>query len=240
MQKHKTIILTITLGMLLIPHTCITSETNPVDPKIKPELAVLGNDTMSFIRAGKWKQTEALLKQIYKVSGESLEYFYLKGAYLYSRGNFQEAKKNIDKALEKNHMHDPSNYVSGMIHTRFRNYDVASEFFERAAQSGTYNPFYRMNFAVSLFLKGDYAKAKVEFEKTIELKSNFSDAKICLLRTLVRSDKKKEALQFSSKLIEEKIISEETREIYSRMIFELNNDYFGAIKTLSGLKNISL
>lgn len=214
-------------------------QTNETYSKSKIELAKIGNEIISLFRIKNWKGVNQKLKEILSIDKNALEYDYFKGAYLYSTEDYKSAITFLNQAIEKNSNHDPSYYLLGMIHGKFGNWEKAIYYIE-IANGKTYNPFYSYNLAAYYFLQKKFSEAKSTSLKTLELKTNYHEAKILLLRSLIHLHQIDEALNFCRTYSSEKILLEEFFEVYAKVLFESKNDYKKITELLLPLKNISL
>ncbi|MBE7410470.1 MAG: hypothetical protein HS129_00155 [Leptospiraceae bacterium] len=208
--------------------------------EVRIELAKLGNDFISFISSGKWKEAEKIVSEIQKISGDSVEYNYFKSALLYSTGDFQKPIELLNRAIELNPNHDPSYYLLGMIHGKFRNWVKSIYYLEIAASKGSYNPFYHYNLSIAYFLNKDYASAKITLEKTLELKDNYHLAKLLLLQSLIKLNNTEEALALCERYESENLKVGRFREIYANLLFEVRKNSTKVIAILTEIKNLHL
>ncbi len=171
------------------------------DAKVKLEISKLTHTALGHIKAKEWKNAEAVTKQIFELSEVSVDYFYLKGNLSYCYGEYYAAIGFLNTALKYNPNHEPSHFLMGMIHSKRNEWDKAIYSFDKAAQYGSYNPYYRMNLAISYFQVDNFDKAAAEARKTLELKENYLFAKILLIKSLMKVNKK-EAWFYTQGLME--------------------------------------
>lgn len=111
------------------------------------------------------ENAESVTKQILDLSEVSVDYYYLKGNLHYCYGEYQTAIAHLSTALKFNPNHDPSHFLMGMIHVKRNEWDKSISSFEKATQHGSYNPYYRMNLAISHFQVENYDKSIAEAKR---------------------------------------------------------------------------
>lgn len=208
------------------------------DAKVKLEISKLTQTALTHIRAKEWKSAEAVTKQILDLSDVSVDYFYLKGNLHYCYGEFQTAIGHLNTALKLNASHDPSYFLMGMIYAKRNDWEKSVSFFEQATQYGSYNPYYRMNLAVSYFQIDNFEKSATEAKRTLELKENYTFAKILLIKSLMKTNKK-DAWFYVQSLMEKKADTTIIYPLYIQLLFEFKNNYTEIIKELGKKANLS-
>ncbi|HMV43808.1 MAG TPA: hypothetical protein PK079_20260 [Leptospiraceae bacterium] len=209
------------------------------DAKVKLEISKLTHTALGHIKAKEWKNAEAVTKQIFELSEVSVDYFYLKGNLSYCYGEYYAAIGFLNTALKYNPNHEPSHFLMGMIHSKRNEWDKAIYSFDKAAQYGSYNPYYRMNLAISYFQVDNFDKAAAEARKTLELKENYLFAKILLIKSLMKVNKK-EAWFYTQGLMEKNSDKPNVYSLYIQLLFEYKNNYPEIIKELGKKNNLSL
>ncbi|MBP7282485.1 MAG: tetratricopeptide repeat protein [Leptospiraceae bacterium] len=223
----------------------ITTITDPdrekliSDAKIKLEISKLTQTALAHIKAKEWKNAEAVTKQILDLSEVSVDYFYLKGNLHYCYGEYQTAISHLNTALKFNPSHDPSYFLMGMIYVKRNEWDKSISYFEKATQHGSYNPYYRMNLAIAYFQADNYDKAIFEAKKTLELKENYTFAKILLVKSLIKTSKK-DAWAYLQNLMEKKPDAPNVYSLYIQLLFEYKNNYSEVIKELGKKSSLSV
>ena len=188
------------------------------DAKVKLEISKLTQTALTHIRAKEWKSAEAITKQILDLSEVSVDYFYLKGNLHYCYGEFQTSIGHLNTALKFNVSHDPSYFLMGMIYAKRNEWEKSISYFEQATQYGSYNPYYRMNLAVAYYQVDNFDKSAIEAKRTLELKENYTFAKILLIKSLIRTNKK-EAWFYVQSLMEKKTDSVNVYPLYIQLLF---------------------
>ena len=209
------------------------------DAKVKLEISKLTQTALTHIRAKEWKSAEAITKQILDLSEVSVDYFYLKGNLHYCYGEFQTSIGHLNTALKFNVSHDPSYFLMGMIYAKRNEWEKSISYFEQATQYGSYNPYYRMNLSVAYYQVDNFDKSAIEAKRTLELKENYTFAKILLIKSLIRTNKK-EAWFYVQSLMEKKTDSVNVYPLYIQLLFEFKNNYTEIIKELGKKGNLSI
>ncbi|MBK8395444.1 MAG: tetratricopeptide repeat protein [Leptospiraceae bacterium] len=209
------------------------------DAKVKLEISKLTQTALSYIKAKEWKNAESVTKQILDLSEVSVDYYYLKGNLHYCYGEYQTAIAHLSTALKFNPNHDPSHFLMGMIHVKRNEWDKSISSFEKATQHGSYNPYYRMNLAISHFQVENYDKSIAEAKKTLELKENYTFAKILLVKSLIKTSKK-DAWHYLQNLMEKKSDAPLVYSLYIQLLFEYKNNYSEVIKELGKKSNLNI
>jgi Flp pilus assembly protein TadD len=209
------------------------------DAKVKLEISKLTQTALTHIKAKEWKNAEAVTKQILELSEVSVDYFYLNGNLHYCYGEYQTAIGHLNTALKFNSSHDPSYFLMGMIYGKRNEWDKSISHFEKANQFGSYNPYYRMNLAIAYFQVDNFEKAIIEAKRTLELKENYTFAKILLIKSLLKTNKK-EAWAYVQNLMEKKSDSPNVYSLYIQLLYEFKNNYAEIIKELGKKTNISI
>lgn len=209
------------------------------DAKIKLEISKLTQTALTHIRAKEWKSAEAVTKQILDLSDVSVDYFYLKGNLHYCYGEYQTAIGHLNTAIKFNSGHDPSFFLMGMIYGKRNEWDKAVSFFEKANQFGSYNPYYRMNLAIAYYQVDNHDKAIAEAKKTLELKENYTFAKILLIKSLIKANKK-DAWFYIQGLMEKNSDKPAVYSLYIQLLYEYKNNYPEIIKELGKKSNLGM
>ncbi|MFB5650977.1 tetratricopeptide repeat protein [Leptospira wolffii] len=196
----------------------------------KYQILALNTETINLLRANNLGKAQANLEKLKKLDPDSLEFHYLTGAYLYVIGRYPQSKKALLKAVEINPSHDPSYYLLGMIFVRRSKWESAVPYFQKAVELANYNPFYRLDMALAYFETGQYLKAKSEAEKGIELKPNYRNAKIILLKVNFLLGNKADALAQCKEFAKEGFLHREFAHIYARLAMDIDKNFRKAIK----------
>jgi tetratricopeptide (TPR) repeat protein len=209
------------------------------DAKVKIEITKLSAEASSLIKAKKWKEPELVVKQINDLSDVSVDYHYLKGSLHYSYGEFPMALQFLNSAIKLNNTHDPSYFLIGMVFAKKNDWEKAIPFFEKANQHGSFNPYYRINLAVAYFQNDQFEKAATESKATLELKENFTNARILYLKSAMKFNKK-DAWFYLQDLIERKQDISPFYNYYIQTLFEYKKNYSEVIKELSKKNSLTL
>lgn len=209
------------------------------DAKVKLEISKLTQTALTHIRAKEWKSAEAVTKQILELSDVSVDYFYLKGNLHYCYGEYQTAIGHLNTAIKFNPGHDPSFFLMGMIYGKRNEWDKSVTFFEKANQFGSYNPYYRMNLAIAYYQVDNHEKAIAEAKKTLELKENYTFAKILLIKSLIKTNKK-DAWFYIQGLMEKNSDKPAVYSLYIQLLYEYKNNYPEIIKELGKKSNLGM
>lgn len=209
------------------------------DAKVKLEISKLTHIALGHIKAKEYKNAEAVAKQILDLSDVSVDYFYLKGNLHYCYGEYHTAIGHLNTALKFNPGHDPSYFLMGMIYSKRNEWERAVYFFEKATQYGSYNPYYRMNLTIAYYQTDNYDKAIAEAKKTLELKENYTFAKILLIKTLIKTNKK-DAWFYIQSLMEKNSDKPLVYSLYIQLLYEYKSNYPEIIKELGKKNNLSM
>jgi tetratricopeptide (TPR) repeat protein len=209
------------------------------DAKVKLEISKLTQTALTHIKAKEWKNAEAVTKQILELSEVSVDYFYLKGNLHYCYGEYQVAIGHLNTALKFNPGHDPSYFLMGMIYGKRNEWERAVYFFEKANQYGSYNPYYRMNLAIAYYQVDNYDKAIAEAKRTLELKENYTFAKILLIKSLIKTNKK-DAWFYIQGLMEKNSDKPAVYSLYIQLLYEYKSNYAEIIKELGKKTNLGM
>ncbi|WP_167884795.1 tetratricopeptide repeat protein [Leptospira fluminis] len=196
----------------------------------KYQILALNTETINLLRVNNLVRSLANIEKIKKLDPDCLEYHYLNGAYLYAIGRYPQSKKSLLKAIEIHPGHDPSYYLLGMIFVRRSKWESSVPYFQKAVELATYNPFYRLNLALAYFETGQYLRAKAEAEKAVELKPNFRNAKLVLLKSDFALGNKANALSLCKEFAKEGFLSKEFAYIYARLAMDIDKNFRKAIK----------
>ncbi|TGL63739.1 hypothetical protein EHQ64_04735 [Leptospira sarikeiensis] len=202
-------------------------------------ILALNTETINLLRSNNLARAQANIERLKKIDPDSLEYHYLTGAYLYVSGRYPQSKKALLKAVEINPGHDPSYYLLGMIFVRRSKWESSVPYFQKAVELANYNPFYRLNMAIAYFETGQYLKAKAEAEKGIELKPNYRNAKIILLKVNFLLGNKADALAQCKEFAKEGFIHREFAHIYARLAMDIDKNFRKAIKLYNQFPDLS-
>lgn len=209
------------------------------DAKVRLEISKLTHTALGHIKAKEWKSAESVTKQIFELSEVSVDYYYLKGNLSYCYGEYYTALGFLNTAVKYNPNHEPSHFLMGMIHAKRNEWDKAIYSFDKATQFGSYNPYYRMNLAIAYYQADNYDKAAAEAKKTLELKENYTFAKILLIKSLMKFNKK-EAWYYTQGLMEKNSDKPNVYSLYIQLLFEYKNNYPEVIKELGKKNNLTL
>ncbi|TGK07381.1 hypothetical protein EHO59_04565 [Leptospira semungkisensis] len=196
----------------------------------KYQILALNTETINLLRSNSLSKAQANIEKLKKLDPDCLEFHYLSGAYLYALGRYPQSKKALLRAVELNPGHDPSHYLLGMIFVRRSKWEASVPYFQKAVELANYNPFYRLNMALAYFETGQYIKAKAEAEKGIELKPNYRNAKLVLLKVNFLLGNKAEALAQCKEFAKEGFLHKEFAYIYARLAMDLDKNFRKAIK----------
>ncbi len=196
----------------------------------KYQILALNTETINLLRSNNLARAQANIDRLKKIAPDSLEYYYLTGAYLYALGRYPQSKKSLLKAVEIHPGHDPSYYLLGMIFVRRSKWESSVSYFQKAVELANYNPFYRLNMALAYFETGQYIKAKAEAEKGIELKPNYRNAKLVLLKVNFLLGNKADALAQCKEFAKEGFLNREFAYIYARLAMDIDKNFRKAIK----------
>ncbi|EMY77844.1 tetratricopeptide repeat protein [Leptospira weilii serovar Ranarum str. ICFT] len=194
------------------------------------QIAALNTETVNLIRANNLSKASVNIDKIKRLDGNSVEYHYLKGSYLYAQGRYPQAKTSLLKAIQIHPGHDPSYYLLGMVFVQRNKWARSLEYFQKAVELSNYNPFYRINLALAYFETGNYLRAKAEAERAIELKPNFRAAKLLLLKSNFLLGNKADAYSQCVDFVKEGFVSREYMLIHARLVMDIHQNYRKAIK----------
>lgn len=171
---------------LILTHSLISeseiNETDQINTKI--EIEKVSRDIINALRYGRFAIADNEFKKIQNLKYEVFsEYDYLNGSLLYTRMNWPEAKESLNKALKKEPNHESASFLLGMIYAQEDNWDEAKETWIETNQLSPYNPFYHYNLGLAYFILKDYKNAIVSLNKSLEYKSNYSEARLILAKT---------------------------------------------------------
>ncbi|EMK00691.1 MULTISPECIES: tetratricopeptide repeat protein [unclassified Leptospira] len=196
----------------------------------KYQILALNTETINLLRSNALARAQTNIERLKKLDPDCLEYHYLNGAYLYVIGRYPQSKKALLKAVEINPSHDPSYYLLGMIFVRRSKWESSVPYFQKAVELANYNPFYRLNMALAYFETGQYLKAKAEAEKGIELKPNYRNLKLILLKVNFLLGNKADALAQCKEFAKEGFVHREFAYIYARLTMDIDKNFRKAIK----------
>ncbi|PJZ71272.1 hypothetical protein CH373_01855 [Leptospira perolatii] len=208
--------------------------TPPVDQsevaRRKYKILALNTETVNLLRVNNLSKALSNIDKIKKIDPNALEFHYLTGAYLYAVGRYPQSKKSLLKAVEIHPGHDPSYYLLGMIFVRRNKWESSVQYFQKAVELANYNPFYRLNMSLAYFETGQYLRAKAEAEKAIELKPNFKNAKLILLKSEFLLGNRANALSLCKEFAKEGVLNREFVYIYARLVMDIDKNFRKAIK----------
>lgn len=208
------------------------------EAKSRLEVSKLTQSALGHIRSKQFREAESIIKQIQELSGNSVDYHYLKGALAYSYMHLTDSIGHLELALKINNTHDPSLFLIGLCHARRTDWTKALVYFEKANYYSPYNPFYRMNLAIAHFNNEQFDKSALEAKQTLELKENYTYARVILIKSLIRIGRKEDAYQQAKDMIEKKIEVANVYPHYLQMMYEARSDYAGIIKELEKKKHL--
>jgi thioredoxin-like negative regulator of GroEL len=241
----KTIFIFLAFTALLFTQIIIAEDIDSenesliINPQTKLEISKLVHEAQGLLRAKRWKEAESIAKQIQQKSPSSVESYYIRGSIYFYNNDFTKSKAELDSGLKFNATHDPSLFLIGMIFAKKNNWEKAQIYFEKTCNAADYNPFYRYNLAVSYFVNGNYEKSKDESIKTITLKENFFKARLLQIRSLLKLEKKQDALWIAKEMVEKNQEINEATQLYSELLLKEGN-YQEVIKLLSVKKTYTL
>ncbi|MDV6236181.1 tetratricopeptide repeat protein [Leptospira ellisii] len=210
------------------------SEQTPLDPteaaRRRVQIAALNTETVNLIRANNLARASLNIDKIKRLDENSVEFNYLRGALLYAQGRYPQSKNSLLRAIQIQPGHDPSYYLLGMIFVQRNKWPRSLEYFQKAVELSNYNPFYRMNLALAYFETGNYLRSKAESERAVELKPNFRNAKLLLLKSNFLLGNKADAYAQCVEFVKEGFVSREYMLIHARLVMDIHQNYRKAIK----------
>jgi tetratricopeptide (TPR) repeat protein len=240
MFKKLNVLIIFLLGMYPVQEVFSQSETRKTEIQAKIDVTRLSQEGYSFLRSRRWKDVDRVADQIYQKNPSSPESYYLKGGSLHGKGEYYKSIESLNKALQLQSNHDPSLFFMGMNYFRLGIWNKAMDYFSQAAESGSFHPFYRYNLALTCFVAGDFDRAILESQKTLQLKENYFKAKVILAKALYRSNKKQEALDLTKEMYEKKQESEKIISLYAELLMDVDKNYRKAIQIIGTKSNLSI
>ncbi|MDZ4728109.1 MAG: tetratricopeptide repeat protein [Leptospira sp.] len=237
----KTITLNLLLALLLVSNldrlmaqeSVETTESSMIQRKI--ELEKVGRNIINALRYGKFSLADQEWKKLQNDGYKSeAEYYYLAGAMLYSRLDWQESKENLLKALSLEPKHEAASYLVGMIYAQEDNWEQAKRIWLETNEISPYNPFYHYNLGVAYFILGDYDRAIESLSKSLEYKPNYYEAKTILAKTYLELGELLNAKKEIESILEADPKNQLASNLFGRVVYEIDRD---AKKALSFLKN---
>ena len=208
-------------------------------PRTKLEIQKLSNDSKLLLRAQKTVEAAKLAEKIFELSPLSPESNYIQGQIYFVKKDYHSAIMEFNKAIDKQENHEPSLFMMGLSHFKLNLWRQSLKFFEKACIHSSYNPYYRYNLTLAYYLTGNFDKAKIEAEKTIELKENYYKVKVLLLKSLIKLNQKQEAYKLAHSMYEKNIELESILTHYANLQIDLYSNYKTAIDILKKKKSLS-
>lgn len=128
-------------------------------------------------------QADAIIKEIQSIAPDSIEYYYIAGVANYVKKNYLKSIESLDRVIQLNSDHELSLYLLGMNYAALNKWEAALSYFQKA-NIATYNPYYQMNLSIAYLKNNDIPKAITSLHRAIELKENYSEAKVLLSQLL--------------------------------------------------------
>lgn len=112
-----------------------------------------------------------------RIDTTKLSSWYHIGLYFQNHGNFPKAKTAYDAILKIDPLDIDANYNLGFIHLRKQDYASAINYFETVTMTHPSHSSAFFALGLASKLSGDIEQAKKYFQKTLELDSNFTEAR---------------------------------------------------------------
>ncbi|GBF51167.1 hypothetical protein LPTSP4_26990 [Leptospira ryugenii] len=201
----------------------------------KIELEKTGRNIINALRFGKFALADQEWKRIQAEEFKTeAEYYYLAGALMYSRLDWQDAKEFLQKSLSLEPSHEASSFLLGMIFAQADNWKQAKQVWVKTIEISPYNPFYHYNLGLSYYILAEYDKAIESLSKSLEYKPNYLEAKIILAKTYLELGELLNAKNELESILEIEPKNQVASNLYGRAIYEMDRD---PKKALSYLKN---
>ncbi|MCB1156869.1 MAG: hypothetical protein KDK45_05140, partial [Leptospiraceae bacterium] len=153
-------------------------EEDPEKVKMNLEIRQMANEAYRALRFRNLKEATSLLKDIGRLNKKSVDYYYIEGAIYYSKNKFHQSILSLESAIKINPSHDRSQFLLGMNYIHLHIWKEAIPYFQQAVQSDPYDPFYRLNLSLANYFTQRFNDSALEAKKAVDLKNNYSDAKL--------------------------------------------------------------
>ena len=234
MLKTLSIILLLTL-----PLFAEEKDTSLAETERSLQLKDLQSQALYGFYSKNFPKSAQIISQIKAISPESIEYHYLTGVLFFVKKDYTHSIDSLRKSEAMNPDHELSLYLLGMNYSLQGNWKDALYYFERA-NSVTYNPYYQINLAIAWLQNNDITRAISSAERAIELKENFSNAKILLSHLYTLNKQEEKAWNICQEQKKIQTSNNSFAENCALLSFSFKKDYQNVISILNGRKNISL
>lgn len=160
----------------------------------------IGSRALIYAKEGNYSFAEQELKRAIEIAPHLATPKGMLGQVYYLQGKYDDALIFFNQAIKIFPKEDPAQsyiYLSlGRIYQKQKNYPESIKSFRRAIELSIPDPLLYQEFAVVLAETGDFAMAKIELEKAIELKPNFAEAQHNLGIALSNLNSPKEAFNY--------------------------------------------
>ena len=184
------------------------------------------------------KKLEEILKKIKNIDKNSLEYSYIRGAKFFASKNYYQSEIELLKSIKIDRNHSPSYYLLGILYAHRNDWQSAKDNFALAVQISKYDPFYRLNLALSYFQSGNLSESINQSLKVLEIKPNYKEAIILLAKSYYILGDKKKSLRLCQKLETMNYNSYDFSVLYSKLLFHELKHYSKVIILLDKIKNL--
>lgn len=209
-----------------------------LDPNAKIEVQKIGREAINFIRWKKIPLAEKKLSELSPAYQNNEEYYYIRGAIAFAKKDLNWAEDDLKTSLQINPKHEPSLYLLGMVHSQWGNWTEAKTAFLQAVEISPYNPYYFMNLALVQFVLEDYEASKDNATKAIQLKANYSEAKVLSIQIQRILQNRENAYRFAEKLHREEPLNRDARFVFAELVYETRFDFQKVIALLEKEKNL--
>ncbi len=179
------------------------------------------------------KNTEGLaaLEKVSNASAdERVALTYLRGKIEAAMGEDHEAERDLSDAFKR--APDQANYALdlGLLYTRLRAYQKASEVFERGAKYHDDVPLLRLGLGLAQYLAGHYAESVVTCQDLLERQPDFSSARVLLAWVLSIQGELQEAKQVAAVGLQIPSPSPYLYYLHAITLLKLNSKQYGQMQ----------
>jgi tetratricopeptide (TPR) repeat protein len=242
--KNMNKILKLFLLIIIIPNLIFSddSKKKEIQEKTKKKLEIrkYAQESVVYLRQKNIKLAEKSFEKLTQIGLDTDEFYYIKGAIHYSKGEFELSEESLKKAIEKNPDHNASYYLLGMIYSEGEKWREAAENFQKAVDLSDYEPYYHYNLAVARLFLQELLPSANHAKIAIQLKANYTESKVLLARVLYRLGKKNESLDVIEKLLKDEPNNKEIRNIYSKILLEEKKVYAKVSENLSKYRDLTI
>jgi tetratricopeptide (TPR) repeat protein len=208
--------------------------------KKKLEIRKFAQESVVYLRQKNIKSAEKSFEKLTQVGLDSDEFYYIKGSLHYAKGELDQSEESLKKAIEKNPDHNASFYLLGMIYSEQEKWRESAECFQKAVDLSDFEPYYHYNLAVARLYLQELLPSANHAKIAIQLKANYTEAKVLLARVLYRLGKKNESLDVIEKLLKDEPNNKDIRNLYSRLLLDEKKEYAKVSENLSKFRDLSI